>query len=171
MSQPKLFTEGWDDYELIDAGGGKKLERWGKIITIRPEIQAYFKSEIPFDKWYEKVHWEFIQKGSTGRWRSLKENTPETWEIHYQRLKFKLALTKFKHIGLFPEQKTNWDFISKHIKDEDRFLNLFAYTGAASLVARNNNAENVSCRFCSTINFLGKRKYGFVSIIEYQMGG
>jgi len=143
MSQKKLFTQGWADYELIDAGGGKKLERWGKIITIRPEVQAYFKSEIPFDKWNEMAHWEFVQKGSAGKWKALKPKAPESWEIGYERLKFKLSLTKFKHLGLFPEQRTNWDFIDKHIGQDDRFLNLFAYTGAASLVARYNGAETV----------------------------
>jgi 23S rRNA (cytosine1962-C5)-methyltransferase len=141
MSQLKLFTEGWADYELIDAGGGKKLERWGKIITIRPEVQAYFKSEIPFEKWNEMAHWEFIQKGNSGKWKALKPNSPQTWEIGYNRMKFKLALTQFKHVGLFPEQKTNWDFISKRIGQDERFLNLFAYTGAASIVARNNGAD------------------------------
>lgn len=141
MGQKKLFTHGWTDYELIDAGGGKKLERWGKIITIRPEVQAYFKSEISFDKWNEMAHWEFIQKGTSGKWKALKPKSPDTWEIGYQRLKFKLSLTKFKHLGLFPEQRTNWDFIEQHIGEDDRFLNLFAYTGAASLVARYNGAE------------------------------
>ena len=143
MSQKKLFTEGWADYELIDAGGGKKLERWGKIITIRPEIQAYFKSEIPFEKWNEMAHWEFIQKGNSGKWKALKQNAPQNWEISYQRLKFGLSLTKFKHLGLFPEQRNNWDFIDRHLSDDDRFLNLFAYTGAASLVARNKGAETI----------------------------
>lgn len=141
MSQKKLFTEGWADYELMDAGGGKKLERWGKVITIRPEVQAYFKSELPFEKWYESAHWEFIQKGNSGKWKALQQNAPQSWEIGYQRLKFKLALTKFKHLGLFPEQRTNWDFINERISEGDRFLNLFAYTGAASLIARNKGAE------------------------------
>lgn len=59
----KTYTEGWEDYELIDAGGGKKLERWGKIITIRPEVQAYFKSKISFDEWRKMAHWEFVSKG------------------------------------------------------------------------------------------------------------
>lgn len=139
--QKKLFTEGWDDYELIDAGGSKKLERWGKIITIRPEVQAYFKSEIPFEKWNQMAHWEFIQKGNSGKWKALQPNAPQEWVISYNQLKFKLALTKFKHLGLFPEQRTNWDFIEKHISQDERFLNLFAYTGAASLAARYNGAE------------------------------
>ncbi|HLU86266.1 MAG TPA: class I SAM-dependent methyltransferase [Taishania sp.] len=143
MSQIKLFTEGWADYELIDAGGGKKLERWGKIITIRPEVQAYFKSEIPFDKWNEMAHWEFVQKGNKGSWKALKKNVPSSWEISYNRLKFNISITQFKHVGLFPEQKINWQFIEKHVKPDDRFLNLFAYTGAASLVARNVGAETL----------------------------
>ena len=60
----KIVTEGWQDYELLDAGRGKKLERWGSIITIRPELQAYFRSGEPFDTWRNKAHWEFIPKGS-----------------------------------------------------------------------------------------------------------
>ncbi|MCO5259453.1 MAG: class I SAM-dependent methyltransferase [Crocinitomicaceae bacterium] len=143
MSQKKLFTEGWADYELIDAGGGKKLERWGKVITIRPEVQAYFKSEIAFEKWYKMADWEFVQKGSAGMWKPLKPTTPKEWTIGYNHLKFKLSLTKFKHVGLFPEQRTNWDFIEQHLSSADRFLNLFAYTGAASLVARHSGAETL----------------------------
>lgn len=142
MSDTKVFSEGWSDYELIDAGGGKKLERWGKIITIRPEHQAYFKSEWSFTKWAELAHWEFVQKGSkNGSWKALKPNAPKAWQISYNKLKFNLELTKFKHLGLFPEQRINWDYIASHIKEDSRFLNLFAYTGAASIVARNMGAE------------------------------
>ena len=138
---PKIFTEGWNDYELIDAGGGKKLERWGKIITIRPEVQAYFRSGKPFEEWNQLAHWEFHQKGNkSGQWKRLKE-APESWTIHYDSLTFDLRLTKFKHVGLFPEQRTNWDFIKERLNPEDRFLNLFAYTGAASLMARSKDAE------------------------------
>lgn len=136
MSENKLFTTGWDDYELIDAGGGKKLERWGKIFTIRPEVQAYFKSVEPFTEWRKMAHWEFIPKGSqSGIWNSLKKDSPKKWTIKYKHLTFQLELTKFKHVGLFPEQKINWDFISEKLKEDHRFLNLFAYTGAASIAA------------------------------------
>jgi 23S rRNA (cytosine1962-C5)-methyltransferase len=138
---PKVFAEGWQDYELIDAGGGKKLERWGKVITIRPEVQAYFRSGKSFEEWGELAHWEFHQKGAqSGQWKPLKE-APESWKVNYKDLTFELRLTKFKHVGLFPEQQTNWDFISEHLKENGRFLNLFAYTGAASVVARNSSAE------------------------------
>lgn len=140
----KIFTESWSDYELIDAGGGKKLERWGDVLTIRPEVQAYFRSAKPFDDWRKQAHWEFVEKGSqTGVWKRLKKNAPDTWNIRYESLRFQLQLTKFKHVGLFPEQRTNWDFIRENLNSESNFLNLFAYTGAASLAARMKGAETL----------------------------
>ena len=142
MSGTKHFTEPWDDYELIDAGGGKKLERWGEIITIRPEMQAYFHSGIPFDQWKKMAHWEFTEKkANKGVWKALKKNSPSTWDVSYGRLVFKLEITSNKHLGLFPEQKTNWEFIEDHLSSEEKFLNLFAYTGASSCVARHLGAD------------------------------
>ena len=106
MSGTKHFTEPWDDYELIDAGGGKKLERWGEIITIRPEMQAYFHSGIPFDQWKKMAHWEFTEKkANKGAWKALKKNSPSTWDVSYGRLVFKLEITTNKHLGLFPEPR------------------------------------------------------------------
>jgi len=141
----RTFSEGWQDYELIDAGGSKKLERWGKIITIRPDRNAYFKSEIPFKEWQKMAHFEFVEDTHTkGEWRNLK-NAAEEWQINFNDLVFNLKLTKFKHIGLFPEQRTNWDFISNNIKENDKFLNLFAYTGAASLMAKKAGANVFHC--------------------------
>jgi 23S rRNA (cytosine1962-C5)-methyltransferase len=142
MSAAKHFTEPWDDYELIDAGGGKKLERWGEIITIRPEMQAYFHSGIPFDQWKKMAHWEFIEKkANKGVWKPLKKDSPTTWDVKYKRLTFKLELTNNKHLGLFPEQKTNWEFIEDHLSSDEKFLNLFAYTGASSCVARHLGSD------------------------------
>jgi 23S rRNA (cytosine1962-C5)-methyltransferase len=142
MSAAKHFTEPWDDFELIDAGGGKKLERWGEIITIRPEMQAYFHSGIPFDQWKKMAHWEFIEKkANKGVWKSLKKDSPTTWDVKYKRLTFKLELTNNKHLGLFPEQKTNWEFIEDHLSSDEKFLNLFAYTGASSCVARHLGSD------------------------------
>ena len=144
MENIRIYTEGWDDYELIDAGGGKKLERWGSIITIRPEVQAYFKSEISFSEWNQRAHFEFISKSAqAGEWKELKKDAPKFWSISYKSIRFQLELTKFKHLGLFPEQRINWDFISSHLNKDKRFLNLFAYTGAASCVAKNTTAETV----------------------------
>ncbi len=144
MSELRLYAEPWNDYELIDAGGGKKLERWGDVITIRPEVQAYFKSGKPFQEWYELAHWEFSEKkNGSGSWHRTAKNAPERWDIGYKRLRFELEPGRFKHVGLFPEQVANWEFISKQLAPEERFLNLFAYTGAASLVARNTGAETL----------------------------
>ena len=142
MSAERLYTTGWKDYELIDAGGGKKLERWGSILTIRPEVQAYFKTEKTFKEWEQIAHWEFVQKGGqSGVWKPLKKSVPKKWAISYEQLTFQLELTKFKHVGLFPEQRINWDFIKSHLRSDDKFLNLFAYTGAASCMARFQGAE------------------------------
>ena len=142
MSITNLYTKHWEDYELIDAGGGRKLERWGKMITIRPELQAYFHSGLPFSEWSKIAHWEFVEKkGKKGIWKELKKGAPRTATIHYQRLQFHIELTKFKHVGLFPEQRINWDFINENVNPEDRFLNLFAYTGAASCMARHKGAQ------------------------------
>ena len=142
MSQSKIFTDPWKDYELIDAGGGKKLERWGGIITIRPELQAYFHSGLPFSEWKKMAHWEFVEKrANKGTWRPLKKNALSTWNIKYGRLTFKLELTNNKHIGLFPEQKINWEYLESNLSSEDKFLNLFAYTGASSCVGRHMGAD------------------------------
>jgi 23S rRNA (cytosine1962-C5)-methyltransferase len=139
---PRIFSTGWDDYELIDAGGGKKLERWGKVITIRPEVQAYFHSGLPFTEWKTIADWEFVEgKNQQGKWKALKKNVPTKWSISYKRLKFNIELTSFKHLGLFPEQQTNWEYLDEKLGTDDRFLNLFAYTGAASCVARNRGAD------------------------------
>lgn len=144
MENIRLYTKGWDDYELIDAGGGKKLERWGEIITIRPEVQAYFKSELSFKEWEEKAHFEFISKGGqSGFWNTLKDDVPENWNIQWNRLTFHLELTKFKHLGIFPEQAINWEMIVSKLTPSSKFLNLFAYTGAASLAARSTLAETI----------------------------
>ncbi|AMK77662.1 MULTISPECIES: class I SAM-dependent methyltransferase [Methylomonas] len=135
---------GWPDYELLDAGDGKKLERWGEVVTIRPEIQAHFKPGWSWSDWQAGADWEFEELSSTqGTWKRLQPQASEHWQISYQQLRFGLKLTKFKHVGLFPEQQANWRFIAEQVKPGDKVLNLFAYTGAASLVARANGAEVV----------------------------
>jgi 23S rRNA (cytosine1962-C5)-methyltransferase len=97
---------------------------------------------MPFTEWKTLAHWEFIEgKNQQGKWKALKKDVPTKWIISYNRLKFNIELTSFKHLGLFPEQQTNWKFIDERLESEDRFLNLFAYTGAASCVARNIGAD------------------------------
>jgi 23S rRNA (cytosine1962-C5)-methyltransferase len=141
-----LYAQHWEDYELLDAGGGQKLERWGNIITIRPDRNAYFRSVWPFDKWRAKAHFEFIEETNTkGEWVQLKPEAPKSWDIDYNNIRLTLHLTNFKHIGLFPEQQANWDYIDQHIEEGDRFLNLFGYTGAASLIARAKGADVFHC--------------------------
>lgn len=142
MENPKSYASSWNDYELLDAGGGKKLERFGHVITIRPDLQAYFKSEMPFQTWNEMAHWEFVEKTNTkGNWKKLKENAPESWTISIGNVTVNLEITKFKHIGIFPEQAFNWSFIQSHLQPAHKFLNLFAYTGIASVVATQTGAE------------------------------
>lgn len=139
----KIFTDGWKDYELLDAGGNKKLERWGEIITIRPERQAYFRSEISFTEWEKKAHLIFEPTGNnSGRWKA-KQGTEKDieWSVRFKELAFILTPTKFKHVGLFPEQRTNWEYLKQHVSPGDKMLNLFAYTGAASLVGRQCGAD------------------------------
>jgi 23S rRNA (cytosine1962-C5)-methyltransferase len=122
----------------------KKLERWGRIVTIRPDVQAYFKPGKPYSEWQNLAYWEFTETDKhSGTWQALRENAPKQWEIGYHGLRFQLELTRFKHLGLFPEQRSNWDFIAQHLPEDGRFLNLFAYTGAASCMARQTGAETL----------------------------
>lgn len=142
----RTYSQQWEDYELIDAGNDKKIERWGEMITIRPDRNAYFSPILSMKEWKEKAHFEFIEEGSTsGFWKELKPDLKKTWKINYKASIFNLQLTKFKHIGLFPEQQTNWEFINKRLKKSDRFLNLFAYTGGASLNANLTGANVYHC--------------------------
>lgn len=146
-----IYPKGWKDYELIDSGNFEKLERFGKYITIRPEPQAVWEKQLSEEEWKKQAHVKFISiSSSSGRWEFIKK-MPENWEIeyHYQALniKFNLALTKFKHVGIFPEQSENWDFIFSKINSikqqiaTPKVLNLFAYTGGASLAAAAAGAE------------------------------
>ncbi len=149
----KIYSNPWSDYELIDAGNDKKLERWGDIITIRPDRNAYFTSILSINEWHQKAHFEFVETTKqSGTWVSLntskpilnnKENT--NWQISYKKSIFNLRLTKFKHLGLFPEQQTNWEFINSHLTEGTKFLNLFAYTGGASLIANHKGADVFHC--------------------------
>lgn len=134
----KWICPSFDQYELIDAGGGKKLERFGNQYTVRPETQAYFKSGLSYQEWKNYNPLVFLEeKGIKGKWLC-----PHTdWRIDIDGISLNLETTKMKHIGVFPEQYVNWKFISEHLSEGKRFLNLFAYTGAASLIARQTGAE------------------------------
>lgn len=148
-----LSPDRWKDYELIDCGGFEKLERFGKFITIRPEPQALWPKVYQEREWEKQAHVKFIAKSSSnGEWKKLKE-MPDQWQIGYEvqgenaraykEIIFRLGLTAFKHVGVFPEQAVNWDHIYSYLKkiQQPKFLNLFAYTGGASLAARAAGAE------------------------------
>jgi len=133
-----------ENYELIDAGGGRKLERWGTVTTIRPENLAYFPAVLPNAEWKTLADWEFIPDkpaSLNGKWKALKSNVPKEWMFHSKGIRMNLEITGNKHIGIFPEQHYNWQYITEHLQPEQRFLNLFAYTGAASLIGRTTGAE------------------------------
>lgn len=140
-----LSPQNFNDYELIDVGNFEKLERFGQYITIRPEPQAVWQPKLSYREWEQKAHVKFVAKSSSsGNWNKLK-NTPDRWNIQYGDLKFRLALTSFKHVGIFPEQAVNWDYITESVGalnvSEPKFLNLFAYTGAASIAAKAAGAD------------------------------
>lgn len=146
-----IYPKNWTAYELIDTGNFEKLERFGEYITIRPEPQAVWSKNLSEDEWLKKAHVKFIGlSSSNGKWEFLKK-MPENWQLNYHHqqldLTFNLALTKFKHVGIFPEQSVNWDFIFQKINEikksvsQIKVLNLFAYTGGSSLAACAAGAE------------------------------
>jgi 23S rRNA (cytosine1962-C5)-methyltransferase len=162
--------QNWKDYELIDSGNFEKLERFGSFILARPEPKAVWVPSLPAKEWDKLAHTRFTAgagfgksgKEDTGTWKMLKK-MPEQWYIRYNLpdsfFKLRLGLTSFKHVGVFPEQSPNWEFIyaqSKRLVEKfaakgidpatgmvkrPKVLNLFAYTGAASLAARCAGAD------------------------------
>lgn len=145
----------WPDYELIDSGDGEKLERFGGQILARPEPQAIWRKALSQAEWNSLANAYFVKKKGNresdnewGEWNK-KGNCKEQWTIGYSykqmKLKFRLGLTSFKHVGIFPEQATNWDFIYDTVQhlsvEKPSVLNLFAYTGGASLAARAAGAD------------------------------
>ena len=127
----------WRDYELVDASAGERLERWKDIILIRPDPQVIWQSERK-NKLWKMAHARYHRANTGGgHWEILKK-VPEVWAISYKNLRFNLKMMNFKHTGIFPEQATNWDYIMKKVaaaRRELKILNLFAYTGAATLAA------------------------------------
>ena len=126
---------GFDDYELIDASSGERLERWKDIILIRPDPQVMWHGDRKNPLW-RNAHAKYHRSNSGGgHWEMLK-NVPKTWSVDFKDLTFRLKPMDFKHTGLFPEQAVNWELMSNCIKKADRpikVLNLFAYTGGATV--------------------------------------
>lgn len=150
-----LSPQHWTDYELIDTGGFEKLERFGRYVLRRPEPQAVWTKKMSVDEWEKLANATFLlnkalgrvnEQGERGEW-ILKAGMPEQWHMVYSygnmHLKFRLGLTSFKHVGLFPEQSENWNYMYDFLSGVKncKVLNLFAYTGGASLAARSAGAE------------------------------
>ncbi|MGN7205484.1 class I SAM-dependent methyltransferase [Pedobacter sp. SAFR-022] len=140
----------WKDYELIDCGDFEKLERFGNLILSRPEPQAVWKKTLSEQEWKKQTHIRFKGRSATsGEWIKTASQIPDRWNISYTNdevtINLRLGLTSFKHVGVFPEQAVNWDYISSSVKKfktpNPKVLNLFAYTGAASLIAKAAGAD------------------------------
>ncbi len=130
------IADGWKDYEVIDTSCGEKLERWGNYRLVRPDPQVIWNTEKRAEEWRKcNGHYHRSNKGG-GSWEF--HNMPDVWQINYKNLKFNLQPFKFKHTGLFPEQAVNWEWSGQKIKNAGRsikVLNLFAYTGGATIAA------------------------------------
>ena len=134
----------WVDYECIDAGNGEKLGRWGNVILRRPDPQAMWYTD-DYSKWKNVDGFYHRSKSGGGNWEFFSK-LDEFWTIDYKGLTFKVSPTGFKHTGLFPEQAVNWDFMMKKIKNSNRkikVLNLFSYTGAATMACSKAGADVV----------------------------
>ena len=136
------IADNWKEYEVLDTSFGEKLERWGDYILVRPDPQVIWNTPHEHTGWKKKnAHYHRSSKGG-GEWEFI--NLPNEWDIHYRSLTFHLKPFSFKHTGLFPEQAVNWDWFSELIEKADRpikVLNLFAYTGGATLSAAAAGAQ------------------------------
>lgn len=136
------IADGWKDYEVLDTSSGEKLERWGDYLLVRPDPQVIWNTDKKHYGWKKfNGHYHRSNKGG-GEWEF--KNLPEEWSINYKELTFNLKPFSFKHTGLFPEQAANWDWFSSLIKEANRpikVLNLFAYTGGATVSAAKAGAS------------------------------
>ncbi len=135
-------SDQWTEYELLDCGRGEKLERWGDYLLVRPDPQAIWNTPRTHTGW-KKCHARYARSASGGgQW--VKKDLPQRWQVNYRDLTFNIKPMNFKHTGLFPEQASNWDFASEQIQRAKRpisVLNLFAYTGAATLACAKAGAS------------------------------
>ncbi|MDQ5969088.1 MAG: Methyltrans protein [Patescibacteria group bacterium] len=142
-----LITEKSKDYELLDSGEGEKLERYGRVILRRPDLQAIWEKSLPKEEW-EKSDAVFTRTGTAGKWKKSKEIN-DTWNVSLEELVFELQLLPSKHLGLFPEQGVQWKWLEEKVKsrklkvesEKIKVLNLFGYTGGASLACSKAGAE------------------------------
>ena len=140
------YSTDWKDYELIDCSCGEKLERWTREILIRPDPQVIWKSEKEHRLWYQPSAKYIRSRTGGGKWQVFKR-IPDAWQVRYKDLTFSIKTMGFKHTGLFPEQAVNWDYTRQLIRQSGRedikVLNLFAYTGGATIACLKEGAEVV----------------------------
>ena len=133
----------WKDYEILDMANGEKLERWGNIFLVRPDPQIIWEEKSFKEKW-KNVHGIYNRSKTGGGSWNFKKKVPESWQIKYKNLTFNIKPMGFKHTGLFPEQAVNWDWMINKIKNSKReikVLNLFAYTGGATVACLSAGAS------------------------------
>lgn len=137
------IADNWQDYKIIDTSDGDKLESWGGKTLVRPDPQIIWKTPRKTDLW-DKADAVYHRSSKGGGEWEYRKRLPENWNISYGNLKFIIRPTGFKHTGLFPEQAVNWDFMAEKIRNSGReikVLNLFAYTGGATLACANAGAQ------------------------------
>lgn len=138
------LADKWTEYRLLDSAGGEKLEYWGKYLLRRPDPQAVWSIKTEKEKWNKTDAWYHRSQSGGGGWQFFNKKIPDRWQIHYGELTFNIKPMGFKHTGLFPEQAVNWDWFSELIKNAGhpiKVLNLFAYTGGATVAALNAGAQ------------------------------
>ena len=140
-----ILSNDWKDYECLASGDGEKIERWGNIILRRPDPQIIWKKDDN-KVWKEWDGFYHRSSNGGGSWE-FRKKIPDYWTINYKNLRFKVSPTNFKHTGVFPEQAANWDYVMNKIKNKEnkemRILNLFAYTGCATMAASSAGANEV----------------------------
>jgi 23S rRNA (cytosine1962-C5)-methyltransferase len=150
-TEQHLRTTTSKEYELVDSGNHAKLERFGNTLVSRPDTQAVWQPHAP-EKWSEASA-TFSWTGGKGAW-TVSKDIPEPWVVHFDDLALTAKLTSFKHTGIFPEQEPNWNWTTERIEalTKPKVLNLFGYTGGASIKAALAGAE------VTHVDYMGKRK-------------
>ncbi len=137
----------WKDYEILDMANGEKLERWGDVFLIRPDPQIIWKDKSYPELW-KKANARYSRSNTGGGAWEYKKKVPSNWQVKYKNLSFNIKPMGFKHTGLFPEQAINWDWMMNKIRNANReikVLNLFAYTGGASVACAAARCFCLSC--------------------------
>ena len=141
---PIEYPTDWTDYELLDSGGGEKLERFGDYMLVRPDPRALWQKNLEEKIWNNADATYHRTDPKTGMW-TTKKTAPNSWKVIYHDMTFGLRPTEFKHVGVFPEQAVNWNWIQQQINGKPlNVLNLFAYTGGATMAAASSESAGMA---------------------------